>query len=594
MLELSFPEAITLLLILGTVVVQVATDVKPYVVYLGAMAVLLLTDVLTPKEAFSGFSNSSVVSIAILFIVCEGMIHTGVVKIIVNRLFGRPKSLTNALLRMMLPIAAISAFVLNGALATLLVNGITSWSKKLKISPSKLLIPMSFAICMGGMLTLMGKASNLVISSSYTEITGEQMSFFAPTQFGFLCLLVGTLTTILFQRLLPERKSVQESLANSSEYLAEFVVPSDSPLVGKTIEESGVKNIPGTSLLKIIIHYDNEEINGANADEDFIIGGDRLVFVGKIGNILKHSKQMGLVPTSLEKAVYRLNDPRHHHTSTAMVTIGSSLIGKTWLETGLGREDIISLVAVSRHSTIVEGSPMQVVFQAGDTLLIEHAQAASKMAKAIGSDLQFFDSEEVISFSWRTWASVAIIALMVGLMIFNIMPITKAVTLAAILILVTECCPVEQAFQSIKWKMLMTLAGAIVLGTAVSRSGLAHDAATLMQIVSQGNVIGTLIAFGLMALILSNFIGSTAVAAIFAPIAISTAQQLGCAPMPFCLCTMFATTFCFATPIGCPSNVVVFFNGGYRYSDFIRIGLPVILITWMVATIYLITFYHLI
>ncbi len=594
MLGIEVNEIITIIIIVGTVVVQITTKAKSYVVYMGAMAALLLSGVLNTGQAFSGFSSSSVVIIAILSIICEGMIHTGVVKFIVEHLLGKPKTLAAAMLKLMVPISALSAFIMDSALTSMLVGGVTSWSKRINIPASKLLIPLSYATCMGGMLTLVGKMSNMIIAGNYELQTGQSLSLFAPTLFAVVCTAIGITTTIALRHLLPPRKSASESLANVSEYISEFVVPVDSPLIGKTLSESGIANIQGTALLKVIKHFDKETTTNFDSDQEYILGGDHMVFCGNIVNIMQHIKQMGLVPVESVNRIYRLGDRHNYKTATAMVTIDSNLIGKTWSQTRLEEELDITLIAVSRHSLRKEGSPHDIVFAAGDIILIEHKKAQRKIAEAIGADLQFFDTEELIPFSWRTWASVAIVIMMVLLMTFNVMSTAKATVLAAILMLATECCPLERAYQSIKWKMLLMLAGAIVLGKAVNESGLAADAANLVLAACEGSVTGSLIALSFVSLILANLIGNTTVASIFAPIAISTAIHLGCNPIPFCMMLMFSTAFCFVTPTGCPPNVIVFYTCGYKYTDFLKVGLPVVFITWTFAMAFLLFYYNII
>ncbi len=587
-------ELITLILIIGTVAVQITIRVKPYVVYMGAMSALLLTGVLDTEQAFSGFSNSSVVIIGVLSIISAGIIHTGVVKFIAEHLLGKPKTLAAALVRLMVPVSALSAFIMDSALTSMMMGGVTSWSKRINIPASKLLLPLGYAACMGGMLTLMGKVSNMVIAGNYEAQTGQSMSLFAPTLFALVCIIIGIVATIALSRLLPTRPLATDSLANASDYVSEFVVPVDSRLVGMTLSESGIADIQGTALLKVIKRFDMETTTNFDSDKEYILGGDHLVFSGNIAPIIKHCKQLGLVPVESEKRIYKFDERQQLETATAMVTIGSSLIGKTWSETRLEQDQGITLIAVSRNSQRVEGSPHEIEFAAGDTLLIAYSRSHSKVAEALRGDLQFFDTEELIKFNWRTWVSVAIVILMVLLVAFKIMSAAKATILAAILMLATECCSMERAYQSIRWHVLLVLSGAIVLGKAVSVSGLGADAANLVLSMCGDSVVGAMIALSIVSLLLANLIGNTTVASVFAPIVMSTAIHLGCDPIPFCMLLMFSTSYCFVTPAGSPPNVVVFYACGYQYTDFLKVGLPVLLITWPLAMAFLLFYYNMI
>ncbi len=189
----------------------------------------------------------------------------------------------------------------------------------------KLLLPLSYAACMGGMLTLMGKASNIVIAGNYELQTGQSLSLFAPTLFAIVCTVISITATILLCRLLPKRQLAKDSLSNTSDYLSEFVVPANSRLIGMTLSESGIAKIQGTALLKVIKRFDMETTTNFNSDKEYILGGDHLVFSGNIAQIMQHSKQMGLVPVESEKRIYKFDDRHQHETATAMVTIGSNL-----------------------------------------------------------------------------------------------------------------------------------------------------------------------------------------------------------------------------------------------------------------------------
>jgi di/tricarboxylate transporter len=207
--------------------VLLTTKLRADLVFLGAIGVLLVTGVLDQKEAFAGFSSGSVVVIGVLFVVVAGLTHTGVLQWIVKNLLGQPRSYTKAVVRLMVPVAVLSSFLSNTTVVALFVNIVKMWSKKLNISPSKLLIPLSYASGMGGVCTLIGTPPNLIISGLYTEHTGNTINVLATTIPGLFCLFIGILSIIAMRKLLPNRKAPEDSLEDTDDYTIEMLVPSD-------------------------------------------------------------------------------------------------------------------------------------------------------------------------------------------------------------------------------------------------------------------------------------------------------------------------------------------------------------------------------
>ena len=219
------------------------TKLHADIVFLGGMMALMVTGVLKPEQALSGFSSTSVVVVGVLFVVVAGLVHTGVLQWIVRYVLGSPNKYWCAIVRLMLPVALLSSILSNTTVVALLIDVVKVWSKKLNISPSRLLIPLSYASGMGGICTLIGTPPNLIISSFYTKETGIELSIFTPTLVGLFCLAVGIVSVIAMQKLLPERKSPEKSFANLSDYTVELMVPSDNDMVGKTVKECGLVNL---------------------------------------------------------------------------------------------------------------------------------------------------------------------------------------------------------------------------------------------------------------------------------------------------------------------------------------------------------------
>ena len=352
---------ITIATVLTMFTVLLFTKLRADLVFLGAISILFVTGVLNAKEAFSGFSSTSVVIIGVLFVVVAGLTHTGVLQWIVKHLLGQPKTYSKAVIRLMLPVAALSSFLSNTTVVALFVGIVKMWSKKLNISPSQLLIPLSYASGMGGVCTLIGTPPNLIISGLYADHTGNAMNVLATTIPGLFCLFIGVLSIIAMRKLLPDRKAPEAAFESTSDYTIELLVPSDNPHIGETIAEAGLNDVRGGSLIEII-HYD--DITSPVPDDDLIMGGDRLIFAGQIDEILDLKKSHGLV--NADHHVFTMSEvDQNRQLRTAYVTFGSSLINKSIGGSSFEKDNNLTLVAVARRGKRIEESPRDVVLQAG-------------------------------------------------------------------------------------------------------------------------------------------------------------------------------------------------------------------------------------
>ena len=560
---------ITIITVLTMFTVLLFTKLRSDLVFLGAISVLYVTGVLNAKEAFSGFSSTSVVIIGILFVVVAGLTHTGVLQWIVRNLLGQPNSYSKAVVRLMLPVAVLSSFLSNTTVVALFVSIVKMWSKKLKISPSKLLIPLSYASGMGGVCTLIGTPPNLIISGLYAENTGEAMNVLATTVPGLFCLCIGVLSIIAMRKLLPERQAPEAAFESTSDYTVELLVPADNPFVGKTIIQAGLNEVHGGSLIEIV-HFD--EVVSPVPDKEPIMGGDRLVFAGQIDEILELKRSHGLV--NADHPVFSMNEvDSNRQLRTAYVTFGSHLINTKIGESTFEKDNNMTLVAVARRSKHINQSPREVVLQAGDTLLLECSPTANIQTEKLASDLHFFDSAQVPNIGKKTFISTSIMIAMVVLSALNVIPLLQCAFLAAMAMLLCRCCNVDQAMKSINWEILMVFAGSVVLGVAIQKTGIAERLAFGILDVCGSNPIVVMTAICLVGTFITEFISNTAAGAMFFPIKYQAAEKLGYEPYPFLIALMVSVSSSFATPIGSPTHMLVYGPGGYRFSDFMRIGL---------------------
>ena len=560
---------ITIVTVLGMFTILLFTKWRSDMVFLGAVGVLYVTGVLDAKTAFSGFGNTSVVTVGVLFVVVAGLMHTGVLQCIVRFLLGTPDNYRKAVVRLMLPVAVLSSFLSNTTVVSLFVNIVKMWAKKLNVSPSKLLIPLSYASGMGGVCTLIGTPPNLIISGLYESKTGEAMNILSTTIPGLFCLAVGVLSVIAMRRLLPDRKAPESAFETTSDYTVELQVPSDNPFIGKTLGEAGLYNVKGGSLIKM--HHFDETPLPITEDEP-IMGGDHLVYAGQIDELIELAYTHKLVSSDHHVFFYNELD-NYSQLRTAYVTFTSSLIGTTIGGSTFEKDNNMVLAAVARSGERINEAPRKVVLKAGDTLLFVCPRNINLKTSTLQEDLHFFDSDAVPNIGYGTIISTIIMIAMVAVSALGILPLLQCAFLAAAAMLICRCCNMEQAMRAINWEILMVFAGSAVLGIAIQETGIAERLANGILDICGTNPIVVMTAICFVGTFVTEFISNTAAGAMFFPIMYQAAEKLGYEPFPFLIALMISVSSSFATPIGSPTHMLVYGPGGYRFSDFLRIGL---------------------
>ena len=565
---------ITIVTVMAMFSILLFTKLRSDLVFLGAIAILFLTGVLDAKEAFSGFSSTSVIVVGVLFVVVAGLTYTGVLQCVVHFLLGTPGTYSKAVVRLMLPVAVLSSFLSNTTVVSLFVGIVKMWSKKLNISPSKLLIPLSYASGMGGVCTLIGTPPNLIISGLYEEKTGQAMNILATTLPGLFCLAIGVLSVIAMRRLLPERKAPESAFDSAGDYTVELQVPSDNPYIGQTLKEAGLYHVKGGSLIAMR-HFDETPL--PISEDEPIMGGDHLVYAGQIDELIEMAYYHQLV--SSDHHVYSIKELDDNLVlRTAFVTFDSSLIGKTIGSSTFEKDNNVTLAAVARRSERINEAPRNVTLKAGDTLLMVCPKNVNVNTATLQRDLHFFDSDQIPNIGYGTLISSAIMIAMVVLSALKVLPLLQCAFLAAIGMLLFRCCSPDQAMKSINWDILMIFACSAVLGVAIQKTGIAERMATGILDICGTNPIVVMSAICFAGTFITEFISNTAAGAMFFPIMYEAAEKLGYDPYPFLIALMIAVSSSFATPIGSPTHMLVYGPGGYRFSDFLRIGLPMNLI----------------
>ena len=576
-LGLSLAAWFVIFVVVLVFVLQICTKLPSDFVFLGGMGLLLVSGVIPANAVLGSFSSSTVVLIGALFVVVCGLVHTGFLQWVVRYCLGSPKTYNKAVIRLMLPVAALSSFLNNTAVVALFTGVVRLWAKKLGIAPSKLLIPLSYASGMGGICTLIGTPPNLLISGFYTKETGIALSLFTPTLVGLFCLIVGVLSIIALSRFLPVRQSPEDALQGTGEYTIELMVPTMSPLVGKTVKEAGLDNVDGGHLIEII-RMDREVITAVE-DDEFIFGGDRLIFSGDVEKILALREAHQLVNATHH--IFSL-DEVDLNRKLRMVTVGykSAFIGSCMCNTSFEEDNNLVLVAIAREGEVVKGSPREVEMKAGDTLLLECSQRF-KVDGYSKYNLLEMDSASLYKPDVRTLYSSLIMIAMVAVSSLGYLTLLQAAFIAAFAMIACRFCTIEQARESIDWRLLMIFAGSISLGTAIQDTGIAEWISQGILVLCDGSALVALAGICLIGTFITEFTSNTATAAIFFPIAYQTAVNMNVNPLTFCVALMVAVSSSFATPIGSPTHMIVYGPGGYRFSDFARIGIPMNFIIWM-------------
>ncbi len=580
MFELSWanspvsPANFTLSVVALVFVLLIFSSLTPDVILIGAVVILLLTGVIDANQALSGLSNEGMVTIAVLFVVGAAVRETGAVDFIASRMLGRPKTAERAIARMMFPTMVLSAVMNNTPLVAMMIPAVNDWARTARISVSKLMIPLSYAAILGGTCTLIGTSTNLVVRGMLlkAEPDGPGIGMFDISWVGVPSALAGGLFIILTSRwLLPDRRAAISMTDDAREYTVEMQVPQDSPLVGKTIEAAGLRHLPGVYLAEI--DRDGMSIPAVSPQE-VLRGGDRLLFVGIIESVVDLQRMRGLLPAANQ--VSKLSSPRPQRCLIeAVVSNSCPLIGKTIRDGRFRNVYNAVVVAVARNGERLHMKIGDIVLRPGDTLLVE---AHPSFADQQRNSRDFFLVSRLEGTSPprhdRAWIAIAILAGMVTLVTLEWLPMLQAALLAAAALLMTRCVNIDTARRSIDWEVLLAIAASLSLGLAIESTEAAKQIAERTVALADGNPWITLAIIYFVTLIVTELVTNNAAAALMFPFALTTAGQLGVSYMPFMIAIMMAASAGFATPIGYQTNLMVYGPGGYKFSDYLRIGVP--------------------
>ncbi len=539
---------------------------------------------ITAKQGLAGFSNDGVLTVGVLFIIVTGLRETGGIDWIASRLLGRPKSERSAVVRVMIPVFGLSGFLNNTPVVAMMIPAIQDWAKKLHLPHSKLLIPLSYASILGGTCSLIGSSTNLVIAGLVIAQTDlAPLGMFDITWVGLPTAVIGLIFLVLAgPHLLPDRHRDSGPLVDTREYVLELTIPTSSSIASKTVEQAGLRHLPGCFLIEI---ERGDEIISAVGPNQKLQVGDRLVFAGIVDSIKELVNTRGLALASNQ--VFKLDSPRYRRRLfEAVVSPSSPAAGRSIKQSQFRNVYRGAVIAVARNGERVRGRIGDIVVQPGDLLLIESDPGfAARHNNARDFLLVRTLEDSTPRRHTRAPIAIAILVGMVALAAFNVYSMLVSALLAAGFMVLTRCCTITEARQSIDWSVLVVIGAALGIGAAMDETGAADLLAGSMLTIAGTHPWVVLLAIYLITSLLTEFISNNAAVALLFPIAQATAESLGVNFMPFIIAIMMAGSASFATPVGYQTNLMVYGPGGYRFSDFLRIGMPMNMITALTAVL---------
>ncbi|GEN85852.1 SLC13 family permease [Oceanobacillus sojae] len=577
-----------LILLLTMFAVLILEAARPDVVIFSVLIILMLSGILTVDEALSGFSNEGMLTVALLFIVAGVVQKSGLINQMMNKWLKNSRSPRGSMMRFFVPTSAISAFLNNTPIVVTLTPIIKKWCEDRGIAPSKFLIPLSYATILGGMITLMGTSTNLVIHGLLLDFGLEGFSLFTLTAVGIPVTLIGLiyLFTIGY-KLLPDNKGFSQRVEEEpKEYIAEIQVTEEFGQLGKSVEQAGLRDLKGLYLIEII--RGNERISPVRSTT-VIQSGDRLIFTGLISTIADLQKMKGLkLETGTTIGLDDLKDGSINLVD-AVVSDQSSLLSKSIKQLRFRSRYDAGVIAVHRNNERIKSKIGDIVLKPGDSLLL--LAGTDFIGKYDRSNDFFVVSPLDIPPSLKQsvkkgWFSIIMLLGMIGTVTLGWLSMFKAMALAVLVFLVVKIITPQDAKKYIHFNVLLLIASSFGIGTAMRKTGLAEWGANML--LNFGKPLG-LLAILFMIYLLTNLfteiLSNSTAAVIVLPLGVEIAQTLHVDPMGIAVLIAIAASASFITPIGYQTNLIVYGPGGYRFIDYVKVGLPLSLIVMVTAVL---------
>jgi len=566
-------ELITIAVLIGTFGVLVLDRLPPSATVLGATLVLLLTDVVGPREAFAGFSNPAPITVAALFVVAAATQRTGLVSALVSRLLGQPSRRGLAHARLLLPAMGASALFNNTPLVAMLIPDVVAWTRRNRRDASRYLLPLSYAAILGGTLTVLGTSTNLVVSGLLEDTGEEALGVFEFAKIGAPVAAVGLV--VLFGVSIPlvrSRLTTPEQFdASGREFLVEMRVGPDPSIAGRTVQDAGLRGLAGVYLVQI--RRGGRSIAPVGPDE-IVEAGDDLVFAGEVSNVLDLQRMRGLEPTGHDMVDTLAVAGRGLYE----VVVGrmSPVAGQTLRESDFRARYDAAVIAVHRAGHRLDMKFGDVRLRHGDTLVVV-AGVDFRTRWSQGPDflvVASLDAPAPAASAKAPVVAVTLAAFVVGSGLGGVSTMEGAL-LAAAAVVMTRVLNFDEAKRAIDLDVVLLIGSAFGLGAAVEQSGLAvRIAEGFVESLDGFGTFGIALAIVMATSVLTEIITNNAAAVVVFPIAIAIAGPAGIDPRIMAIAVAIAASTSFLSPIGYQTNTMVYGPGGYRVVDYLRSGAP--------------------
>jgi len=582
---------ITTSVLVGLFGVLIKSKLDTALAVFGALMIFVITGIVSPKEAFSGFSNEGMLSVGFLYVIAYAVQSTGLMDTWGKYLLGKkPDNIRITYLRLLTPIAGFSAFMNNTPIVSLFIPIIKSWAKRNNVSASKYLIPLSYATIMGGTCTLIGTSTTLVVHGLLLSAGYEGFGFFEPGIIGLGYAFVGmTFLILIAPKLLPNHK---EPFVDLDETTREFVIAlkvTDAyTSLGKTIEDAGLRHLQGLFLFQIV--RGKTTISPVSPNETIELG-DRLFFTGLPSTIVELQKQAGLDLINDSSINLKQFDSTKSRTFEVVISTGSRLVGKTVKKSDFRGEFNAVILAIHRHGQRINEKIGDIILREGDTLLILAGKGFAKRWYHSKEFLLVSESEEVLSRSFgKSVLILGTVLLMVVSVAMEWLPMITASALAASILALSKSISREEVIKAVNWNVLIVIAASLGLSKAVQSSGIATFMAEALQFVATDyGVFMVILAVVFIAMLATETITNTSAAALLFAIVLELSTISGISMHTLALALLFGATSSYATPIGYQTNLMVQGPGNYSFKDYLKIGIPMNLIAATTSAILIYT-----
>jgi di/tricarboxylate transporter len=584
-----------LLLLVAVFGTMVSERLRVDVVAMIGVSLLLVTGTLSTKEVLAVFSNEAPITVAAMFVLSAALERTGVVEragLLLSRYASGSPLI--AMFTLTSSAAAVSAFMNNTPVVVILTPVTIALAHSLGLSASKFLIPLSYATVLGGTCSLIGTSTNIVANGAAVQQGMRPFTLFEISSVGVPLTIIGIIyLCTVGLRLLPSRETFSSIMAGSRQrqFLTEVLVPLGSPLIGKTADESGV----GKKLNARVIDVIRDRISLAGEmDRVLLEAGDRVVLRTNVGDVIGLRDKSDVVFGATGQ--HAIEPIATQNTSVMEGIIGphSRFVGYRLADLNLRRQYSVYILAVHRQGENLHGNFDQVRLAFGDTILLEGPADGLKRLFEQGALVSLSEPTEQPLRRHLGWLAISALVGVLVLATFEVLPISALALIASAVVIVGGCLDADEAYSSLRWPMLMLIFGSLALGKAMETSGAAQLVVDgVMHLITGMSPYVILSIVYLLTMILTEFLSNNATAILLTPIAIGLAHGIGIDPRPFVVAVMLASSNAFATPIGYQTNTFVFNAGGYKFTDFVKIGLPLNIIIWIAASFLIPTFFPL-